>query len=533
VVHRLKIVLFLCFLNNLLVAQEFPYRITLGELHIPQLGGIQSYAYAQSQGKWLIIGGRLDGLHRREPWASFDSLGHNREIVVVDPSQQKKWKTDLLALPVALRNQLSSTNMEFRQVDDYLVLIGGYGITEETGEHITHPFLTLIDVPKLVKAIEQNEPIQPYFYQIQNEQFAVCGGKLILQDSTFFLFGGHRFDGRYNPFDGPSFTQVYTDAIRRFQLTGEGLRKEVRFLEEWNNNELFHRRDLNVLTQVSTDGEPYHIAFSGVFQPELNQPYLTSVVVNSDSAWLQPEFAQYFNHYHCASVVLYDKSAHLHHNLFFGGIAQYYDSSGFMVQDNDIPFVRTISRVTRSANNWMQEFLLPIEMPTLLGTASEFIVNEEIIEKHNKVIYLNDLKDDTTLLGYIYGGIQSTSPNIFWTNEGTQSISSPTIFPVYLIKDAGAESLINDFSRNSLQLQVFPNPVENEFFYSFTVAANSNVEVAFKNLLGETVCGKSWKKLPAGTYSDNLKYRKLDRGSVYYLHLTVNGQLVTQKILVN
>ena len=278
------------FLGSVYFAQEFPYRIAIGQLTIPELGGIQSYAYAQSEGKWIVFGGRLDGLHRREPWASFDSLGHNRELIVVDPIQRKKWKMDLLTLPVNIRNQLSSTNMEFRQVGDYLILIGGYGIKEETGEHVTHPFMTLVDVAKLVRAIELNEPITPFFYQIQNEQFAVCGGKLIHQEDTFFLVGGHRFDGKYNPFDGPSFTQTYTDAIRRFRLVGEGLRKDVTLLPEWKNEHLFHRRDLNVLTQKAVDGKPYQILFSGVFQPELNQPYLTSVVFNSDSAWLQPQF---------------------------------------------------------------------------------------------------------------------------------------------------------------------------------------------------------------------------------------------------
>jgi hypothetical protein len=80
---------------------------------------------------------------------------------------------------------------------------------------------------------------------------------------------------------------------------------------------------------------------------------------------------------------------------------------------------------------------------------------------------------------------------------------------------------------------VYPNPVEDEFYYSFTITKSANVQLEFKNLMGETVCNKTWKKLPEGTYSDVLKYRKLDRESVYYLHLNINGQLYTQKVLVN
>ncbi|MBK9718257.1 MAG: hypothetical protein IPO85_12235 [Saprospiraceae bacterium] len=41
-----------------------------------------------------------------------------------------------------------------------------------------------------------------------------------------------------------------------------------------------------------------------------------------------------------------------------------------MVQDNNVPFVRTIARVTRDASGTMAEYKLPIAMPTLLGAGS-------------------------------------------------------------------------------------------------------------------------------------------------------------------
>ena len=47
--------------------------------------------------------------------------------------------------------------------------------------------------------------------------------------------------------------------------------------------------------------------------------------------------------------------------FFFGGIAQYYDSLGILVQDNNVPFVKTIARVTRDASGTMAEYKLPIE----------------------------------------------------------------------------------------------------------------------------------------------------------------------------
>ncbi|MFN9111748.1 MAG: T9SS C-terminal target domain-containing protein, partial [Bacteroidota bacterium] len=105
-------------------SQSFPYRIALDSIVVPELGGIHSFAFAEHQGKWLIVGGRLDGLHRRQPWASFDIAGHNNRLIVIDPVQRKKWSCGLTSLDSSIREQLSSTNMEFIERAGVLYLIG-------------------------------------------------------------------------------------------------------------------------------------------------------------------------------------------------------------------------------------------------------------------------------------------------------------------------------------------------------------------------------------------------------------------------
>lgn len=50
---------------------------------------------------------------------------------------------------------------------------------------------------------------------------AVTGGRLNQINNTYFLVGGQRFTGRYNPMGpehGPGFTQEYTNQIKQFQL---------------------------------------------------------------------------------------------------------------------------------------------------------------------------------------------------------------------------------------------------------------------------------------------------------------------------
>ncbi len=96
-------------------ATDLPFSIRLEQSFINNFPALQSFSYATWQGKWLLLGGRIDGLHRRQPWASFSEAGQNNYLYVVDPIQKKVWKRSLEGLPVLLQEQLKSTNMEFVQ----------------------------------------------------------------------------------------------------------------------------------------------------------------------------------------------------------------------------------------------------------------------------------------------------------------------------------------------------------------------------------------------------------------------------------
>ncbi|MBK8886285.1 MAG: hypothetical protein IPN46_06900 [Saprospiraceae bacterium] len=81
----------LLFVSLFAQAQNAPFDIQLTPISIKGVGGLQSFAFGQHEGKWLVVGGRLDGLHRRQPFASFDIAGHNTQIIVVDPENNQSW----------------------------------------------------------------------------------------------------------------------------------------------------------------------------------------------------------------------------------------------------------------------------------------------------------------------------------------------------------------------------------------------------------------------------------------------------------
>jgi hypothetical protein len=217
-----SVVLFVAFIFALnAFSQTAPFNIVLEPININELGGLQSFAFGQHAGKWLIVGGRLDGLHRRQPFAAFDQAGHNTQLIVIDPQLKQKWVAPISSLSANLQEQLKSTNMEFYQVDQYLYLLGGYGYSELLGDHTTFSNLTAIDVPATINAIIANTEFVSYFRQIKDPQFQVTGGRLERINNTFYLVGGHKFIGRYNPAGptrGPGFIQEYTRSGKKIQL---------------------------------------------------------------------------------------------------------------------------------------------------------------------------------------------------------------------------------------------------------------------------------------------------------------------------
>jgi hypothetical protein len=455
---------------------DFNYSLELNPVTISGLPGLHSFAFGQSDGKWLIIGGRLDGLHARQPFNAFPASNNNTSLYVVDKVTQQSWSVSLSSLPTGIKEQLQSTNMNFHQDGSTLYIIGGYAFSASANDHITFDKLTAIDIPNLINAIINNAPITNFFKQTSNSIFAVTGGQLGKINDVFYLIGGHRFDGRYNPMGNPTFTQTYTNQIRKFTIDNSGNQLSFSLVEQITDPIHLHRRDYNLMPQVFPDGELGFTISSGVFQINQDLPFLYPVDIKASGHIPQTSFNQYLSHYHCGKVGLFEAETNKMHNLFFGGMSQYYYNGTTLVQDNLVPFVKTISRVTRSADGSLNEYKLPIEMPLLNGAGAEFIPNLSLPTYSNEVIQLDEITDDEFVIGHLVGGIQSSSLNPFSVNQTNTTSASPTVYEVKLIKDE-ALSIPIENNKNPFHFSVAPNPLRGknmkvEFFIPYQAELN-------------------------------------------------------------
>ena len=298
-------------------AQEHPFEIELEPLVIEGLGGVQSFAFGQHDNKWLIVGGRLDGLHRRQPWASFDIAGHNNQLIVVDPQSKQYWTALLTKLPLSIQASLSATNMQFIQQDSILYCMGGYGYSPVIDDHTTFDVITAIHVAEVIDAVIHERDITNYIRQIKDPYFQVTGGQVEKINEVFYLMGGQKFLGRYNPMGpdhGPGFIQEYTNAIKTFKIKDNGSQFSINPLDTFTDSLLLHRRDYNAAPQILENGQEGITMFSGVFRPEVDLPYLNSVTIDEQGYAEDIGFVQLFNHYHCPKIPIYSESKQTMHS---------------------------------------------------------------------------------------------------------------------------------------------------------------------------------------------------------------------------
>lgn len=528
----LLISILLVFHAHISTAQnDFPYRVVLEEIQIEGLPGMHSFAYAQYDGKWLVVGGRLDGLHARQPFASFPASANNSSLFLIDPVRKTFKARSITSLPQGLQEQLQSTNMNFIQSGNHLILIGGYAFSASKGNHITFPNLSVIDVPGLISAIEEDQAINSFFKQIEDEIFAVNGGQLGKLGNRFMLIGGHRFDGRYNPGGGPSFTQTYTEAISSFTLDLDANPLSYGDYTSVKSATHLHRRDYNLVPQVFTDGSLGYLLSSGVFQTQVDLPFLYPVEIKQDTFIPREDFNQYLSNYHGPKVGLYDGQSEHMHSLFFGGISQYYYEADQMVKDDAVPFVKTISRVSRDNQGNYMEYKMDTEMPSLNTASAEFIIAPDIPQTSHKVVLLDQIEGDEIQIGHILGGIESPSLNPFANNQTNTTQASAKIYSVTLVRDV-PNALDPLDGSNPYDLVVFPNPAGNIVTLKFNLDKEVPVYFMLTDVQGKMHQQAPLRNIKAGTNEIAIPFSQFPSGKNYVVTLVFNHKFSVSKKIV-
>lgn len=488
---------------SLAAQPAFNFQVELQAKNIPDFPSLHSFAFGQHEQYWVFFGGRVDGIHARQPFNAFPATGVNTNIWLVDTNTDSVYSLPSSSLPDSVYYQMQGTNFNFIQEEEYLFIAGGYGIWLPSGLHTTFPLLTRIHLPTLIQNMRQQQPLAPAVSQVHDSLFAITGGQLGKINHTYLLVGGHYFEGRYNPMGpnhGPGFIQSYSNQIRKFTVNADSLPLQVSPLSTVTDATHLHRRDYNLVPQIFPNGEPGYMLSAGVFQHTIDLPFLYPVDIRANSYQPRTDFNQLLSHYHSAKVALYDSASKVNHSLYFGGLAQYFlDSGGQLVQDNNAPFVNTISRVTRSEADSLYEFKEAAEMPVRVGASAEFLVNKALPSYANEVLMLDAASTDTIELGYVVGGISSPVANAFTNNNTGVTSASGLVYRVRLVPSQQPTAIALQQVPAGYDLQLSPNPSNGRFEASFDLQKVVPVHYVITALDGSVVEKGSLSQLETGT----------------------------------
>lgn len=524
---RLKLLIALLFVFQItgqVRADIEPYTIDLEQIFIPNAPAIHSFAFAESNGRWLFIGGRTNGLHGFNAVNSFPKQFSNIYIYVVDPIANITYSRSIFTdLPFAFVDQLRSANMQYYQDGNKLIFSGGYGYDSTSNGLVTFPSLKIFDVEETINAVINGNSIAPYVRGITDTRLQVCGGELMKLGDHYYLTGGHKFTGTYRINVN---NQVYTDQIKRFKINDNGINVSITDYTEFTDTAEYHRRDMNLIPAIKPDGvTKYLTLYGGVFKKNADLPFLNPIYIEENSITVDYSFEQKLTQYTTAHLNAFNSMTGSMHTTFFGGTSLFSvnDTTGDLVYDPLVPFINDISTLTKNSNGTSGEIVNSEKMPALLGTNAKFILNKSVPHFDNEVIKLDQLNYTRTFAGYIYGGINAQLPN------NGPSTPSDYIFKVYITPDfplpVELSSFASEVSGRDIKLQWSTlSEINNSGFYverKIVSAVSSSWEnIKFIEGYGNSTSLIQYnftdKNMNAGRYAYRLKQADYNGSYEYY-----------------
>ncbi len=512
------VVLFL--INIISVKAQFgalpPYTIQIEPITGINIPGIHSFAFAKSGDKWLFIGGRSNGLHGLNSNSGFPAEYKNDAVIVIDTTTWNIYSADLNQLSHSIADPMRSTNMEYIQEGKYLYMIGGYGYDSTLLHYATYPKLTAINVDTMINAVMNALPIASSIRQITDTNFAICGGELEKLGNDYYLLLGHKFTGRYDHVSGPLFTQIYSDRIKKFDITDNDTTILLSPFTYQTDTSNFHRRDFTSAPIVKPNGNFAIGIYGGVFQKNADLPYQEPITIDSSGATTDTNYHQVMSQYTCAVLPVFDSLKQTMYTTFFGGISvnNFNDTTSVLTYDTLVPFINDITTLTSNSFGVKSEAVMNTHLSGLLGANAKFIPNDNIAHYSNGVLKINNLSNNVQMLaGYMFGGIRANAGNLGITT------SNDSIYRVYITPHYTTG--IDENTMNIGNVLIYPNPSSEISALSFSLKNAETIRITLMDITGKEVQVIANEKMNSGKHQLNINTSKLATG-VYVCKVGVN-----------
>ena len=436
-------------------ASDYPFSITLSPVqtnyHLPAM---HSFAFATYDGMCIILGGQIAGFHgtANDPPPFMRSVA-NDSLWLIDPVNGVSYKAPV---PPQLQAALTVTNPQYYQVGESLYVCGGYTVSDATQPRFntTSNNLIRVDLPSYIQYVQSGgvspSADQVFPMAIQNDFVRVTGGEMIIVSDYFYLVGGQNFEGVYSV----GSTGDYTNAIRTFTLQQTGSEWSLGTMDSLVDPVNLHRRDINLVPYLSSDGLDEAIILGGVFTPEdlsYNNPVYITGLTDGTPAITVGRYEQSCNQYSCAvaSMWIAPQVEGMIYALLGGITYKQYspDTGGLVIGDNGVPmpFSNLVDIIVSDTDTLMELVQTPPQplLPGYLGSNAVFIpMPQYVTDSYQNILDLSKVFADSTTtaatIGYMFGGILSEGPTSGTTPNGiVRTYANPVLYSVDLSFDVG------------------------------------------------------------------------------------------------
>lgn len=423
--------------------------ITLNAITNGGLPALREPIVAHNNGKWLIVSGTTGDFH------DFDYNSFITDLYVYNPSTKQVYTANVSKLGVgadSVRRQLISSDPEFLQDGDTLYIIGGY-YTDDNVNWTTLQTISAINIPGMINGIINGDADLSSHVTFNDSiaDFKVTGGQLGKIGNYFYLTFGQDYEGVYSGLTcyrtKRNFaTQTYTNSIYKF--TTDPTLSTITIVDIMNHcdddDTGWRRRDYNMAPFMIGNTETL-FAMGGPFTRGSNALVWTNGITFDEQMQSNDHFInQQANQYSSAVLPMYSASKQISYVATFSGLSNLYWGSNGLVYDNSTPYGNVLDLITSDANGNAQEYAnltpicggQPLSSCLYTGLVANFIAVDNYYDSRG-ILQLDQLPQTTpTLVGYVYGGLVSTTQNIF----GFPNNASNQVYEIY-VTPLGTDSI--------------------------------------------------------------------------------------------
>ncbi len=203
----------------------------------PGLNEWYGYAVAEWGEKAVIFGGKI----KSDNLEMYSDDYPNSEIIIIDYLNKEANAYSSYLLEGTLGEQMAGYGLAYYQQDSILYFMGGYAFNDSNQNFETYPYLSRMNIPLTIKALENGHPPGPYITQVCDQRMALFEAVIDYNGDEFFLLGGKNAGKRNALQENPMYYEEnFEDEVRTFRIVDHHKYPRVENFKVWFDLQAFY-----------------------------------------------------------------------------------------------------------------------------------------------------------------------------------------------------------------------------------------------------------------------------------------------------